>query len=274
MPEGPEIRRAADMIAAGIVGSKAQRVWFGLAPLKPFGKRLSGAIISAIDTRGKAMLTRFDNGLSIYSHNQLYGRWYLLKAGESIDTRRQLRLAIHTKSHSALLYSASEIQVLTPEQEADHPFLSRLGPDVLDPATTVAGVIERLQERRFRNRRLGNLLTDQGFLAGLGNYLRCEILFLAALPPSVSAANCGPDRLQELAGLLLQLPRRSYQTQGITNDPDRARQLMARGASFEQARFHLFRRAGLPCYRCASTIEKTTSGGQTCYVCPGCQCGD
>jgi len=274
MPEGPEIRRAADMIAADIVGNKTRKVWFGLAPLKRFEKHLSGTTVTAIDTRGKAMLTRFHNGLSIYSHNQLYGRWYLLKAGESIDTRRQLRLAIHTDSHTALLYSASEIQVLTPEQEANHPFLSRLGPDVLNPATTVAGVMKRLQEPRFRNRRLGRLLADQGFLAGLGNYLRCEILFLAALSPSARPADCDPDRLEELAGLLLQLPRRSYQTRGITNDPDRARQLMARGASFEQARFHLFRRTGLPCYRCGSPIEKISSSGQACYVCPGCQCGN
>ncbi len=271
MPEGPEIRRAADMIAAGIVGNKTEKVWFGLAPLKPFEARLTGAMVTTIDTRGKAMLTRFDNGLTIYSHNQLYGRWYLLRQGETLDCKRQLRLAIHTSDHAALLYSASEIQVLTPSQEADHPFLSRLGPDVLDQATTMPIVRTRLDERRFRNRRLGSLLTDQGFLAGLGNYLRCEILFLAGLPPSVRPVDCPAQQLDALADLLLRLPRRSYRTQGITNDPALADQLMADGASFEQARFHLFRRAGLPCYRCGSTIEKISSGGQACYICPGCQ---
>ena len=271
MPEGPEIRRAADMIAAGIAGRETRQVWFGLPHLKAFERRLGGATVTAIDTRGKAMLTRFDNGLTIYSHNQLYGRWYLLDAGGTVETGRQLRLAIHTADHAALLYSASEIQVLTREQEASHPFLSRLGPDVLQPDTTVAEVMERLQAPGFRNRRLGNLLTDQGFLAGLGNYLRCEILFLAGLPPQIRPADCTAPRLEILARLLLDLPRRSYRTGGITNDPVLARELMEQGATFEQARFHLFRRAGLPCRRCSAVIEKIRAGGQACYVCPECQ---
>ncbi len=273
MPEGPEIRRAADTIAAGIVGRPTEAVWFGLEPLKRFEPILSGATVTAVDTHGKAMLTRFDNGLTIYSHNQLYGRWYLVGRGETPAVKRQLRLALHNAEHSALLYSASEIQVLTREQEAAHPFLSRLGPDVLDSATKPALVLERLRERRFRNRRLGNLLTDQGFLAGLGNYLRCEALFLAGLAPSARPADCAPERLQRLAGLLLALPRQSYASGGITNELESARRMMRQGASFEQARFHLFRRAGLPCYRCGTPIEKITAGGQACYVCPGCQGG-
>ena len=89
-------------------------------------------MVKAIDTRGKAMLTHFDNELTLYSHNQLYGRWFTAKRGEFPDTRRSLRVALHTRSHSALLYSASDISVLTPAQVQSHPFLSRLGPDVLD----------------------------------------------------------------------------------------------------------------------------------------------
>ncbi|HEB95365.1 MAG TPA: endonuclease VIII, partial [Sedimenticola thiotaurini] len=242
-------------------------------PLKRFEAQLSGALVTGVDTRGKAMLTRFGNGLTIYSHNQLYGRWYLVPRGETPQVKRQLRLAIHTRRHSALLYSASEIQVLTPAQEAAHPFLSRLGPDVLDPATTPALALERLRQRRFSRRRLGALLTDQGFVAGLGNYLRCEILFLAGLAPSQRPVDCGPERLESLSRLLLELPRRSFRTGGITNDPDAARALMENGASFEQARFHLFRRAGLPCYRCGTPIERISAGGQACYVCPRCQPG-
>ena len=79
MPEGPEIRRAADKVAAVLVGKRVDEVRFGLSDLKPFEERLSGQTVTAVDTRGKAMLTRFDNGLTIYSHNQLYGRWYTVR---------------------------------------------------------------------------------------------------------------------------------------------------------------------------------------------------
>jgi len=271
MPEGPEIRRAADAVAAAIVGKTARRVRFGLAPLERFEARLTGARIEAIETHGKAMLTRFDIGLNIYSHNQLYGRWYVVPAGEPPETGRQLRLAIETDDRWALLYSASDIHVLADDEIPSHPFLSKLGPDVLDPATTAETVRKRLLDPRFRHRQLGGFLTDQRFVAGLGNYLRCEILFVAALAPRTRPADLDDERLQRLATAIVELPRQSYRTGGITNDIAAAERMMAAGASFEQARFFVFRRAGLPCHRCGSDIVKATQGGQACYHCPGCQ---
>ena len=50
------------------------------------------------------MLIRFDNGLTTFSHNQLYGRWFTVPAYQYPDNERQLRLAIeHTSNRSALL---------------------------------------------------------------------------------------------------------------------------------------------------------------------------
>jgi len=110
MPEGPEIRRAADEVQAALKGHRTLEVWFGLQLLKPFEWQLTGATVIRVETHGKAMLTRFDNDLTIYSHNQLYGRWYTLPSRQLPKTKRQLRLAIHNSRMSALLYSASDIQ--------------------------------------------------------------------------------------------------------------------------------------------------------------------
>ena len=111
MPEGPEIRRLRDRLAEAIEGETAQRIEFHLPRLTEWNGRLDGCRITAIESRGKALLTHLDSGHSIYSHNQLYGRWYVVPPGELPDTRRQLRLAIHTRRHRALLYSASDIEV-------------------------------------------------------------------------------------------------------------------------------------------------------------------
>jgi endonuclease-8 len=97
MPEGPEIRRAADKVAAVLVGEKIEKVGFGLEHLKPFEERLSGCTVTAVDTRGKAMLTRFDNRLTIYSHNQLYGRWYTVRRPRMPKTQRQLRVEFRNR---------------------------------------------------------------------------------------------------------------------------------------------------------------------------------
>lgn len=93
MPEGPEIRRAADKVAAVLVGQKMERVAFGLQRLRPFERRLTGRVVTGVTTRGKALLTCFDNGLTIYSHNQLYGRWYTLRRPRFPKTSRQLRIS-------------------------------------------------------------------------------------------------------------------------------------------------------------------------------------
>ena len=107
MPEGPEIRRAADELAAAIAGQRATKVFFALDHLKPYASHLQGETVCQVTARGKAILVRFSNGLTLYTDSQLYGRW-LITDGEYPDSSRQLWLAIHTDDHAALLYSASD----------------------------------------------------------------------------------------------------------------------------------------------------------------------
>ena len=197
MPEGPEIKRAADRVAAAIEGRIADRVFFEFARLKSFEEELTGRRVSEVTTRGKGMLTRFDGGLSVFTHNQLYGRWYVTKHGILPVTRRQLRFAIVAGSRQALLYSASDIEVLDVEAERDHPFLSRLGPDILTQKPSVDELAARLLEPRFRRRQGGALLLDQGFVAGLGNYMRAEILFESRIHRT-EGRNYSPSQFQSM----------------------------------------------------------------------------
>ncbi len=271
MPEGPEIRRIADALEKQVAGRVVERVFFGLENLKKWQKPLTGARIIEVKTYGKVMVSCFDNGLNVYSHNQLYGRWHFCRTNDYPYTKRQLRMALDCQGRSALLYSASDIAVFNASALLQHSFLNRLGPDVLKKTTTVAKVIERLQSDKFRNRQLGGVLTDQSFVAGLGNYLRCEILFFSALHPSVRSKELDAEKLQLLASAILDLARQSYQTGGITNRLQRAQQLIKQGATFEAARFYVFRRQGQACYRCGNPVEKTRQAGQAFYFCPQCQ---
>jgi endonuclease VIII len=271
MPEGPEIKLAADRIAKAVVDQPLTEVYFAFEALKPYAAELARERVVAVQPRGKALLTRFSNHLTIYSHNQLYGVWYVRKAQDYPTTNRQLRLAIHTPKKSALLYSASEIMVLNDRELEQHPFLLRLGPDVLDPATTSAEIQARLLSPKFRRRGLPTLLLDQHFICGLGNYLRSEVLFLAGIYPTQRPADCSDHQLQKLAAACITVPRQSYQTKGITNDLERALDLKAQGKPRWFYRHWVFSRAGQPCYRCGTTIVKESAGGRRVYFCPSCQ---
>lgn len=212
--------------------------------------------------RGKALLTHFSNDLTLYSHNQLYGVWRVVDTGEEPQTTRVLRVKLQTADKTILLYSASDIEMLTPEQLTTHPFLQRVGPDVLDPNLTPEVVKERLLSPRFRNRQFAGLLLDQAFLAGLGNYLRVEILWQVGLTGNHKAKDLNAAQLDALAHALLEIPRFSYATRGQVDENKH------HGALF---RFKVFHRDGEPCERCGSIIEKTTLSSRPFYWCPGCQ---
>ncbi|MGF1480215.1 MAG: endonuclease VIII [Cyanophyceae cyanobacterium] len=270
MPEGPEIKRAADAIASALVERPVVELFFAFERLKLYEQKLAGTTVTTVQPRGKAMLIRFDNELSIYSHNQLYGQWIVRNAYSYPETNRQLRLAIHNSQKSALLYSASDIEVLNDDDIAMHPFLSKLGPDVLAPSTTVEQVEQRLQDQRFARRQFTSLLLDQHFLSGLGNYLRSEILFVARIHPTQRPIDCLP-KLPRLAAASLSVSRQSYETGGITNDLEQARRLKEQGVKRAEYRHWVFNRAERPCFACDTKIVKAVSGGRRYYYCPYCQ---
>jgi len=271
MPEGPEIHRAADRIAEAIEGEVMREVGFGLTRMKPWESQLAGARVIEVEARGKAILTRFDVGVAVYSHNQLYGKWYFRKAGAYPKTGRSLRMELRGEKRSALLYSASEIEVLRPEEEPDHPYLGKLGPDAVDPDVTLEQVIAQLEDPRFCGRNLGGLLLDQSFVSGLGNYLRSEILWWAGLHPGWRPKDLDGEDREDLARWILDVTRQSYETGGITDCLERVADAKERGVPFRHYRHAAFARAGRPCPECGTPVEKIDVGSRRLYLCPPCQ---
>lgn len=272
MPEGPEIRLAADQVAQALVGRQTTRIYFKFDRLRHYEDLLNGHRVTEIRTRGKAMLTCFDNDWVIYSHNQLYGLWYVCPSGELPDTARQLRLAIHNRRYSALLYSASEIEVMPVKELERHPFLARLGPDILGDRPDAEQIVSRLRSRQFSNRQLARLLLDQKFLAGLGNYLRAEVLNQAGLHPLRRPIDCSEQQLLKLAREIIKLTQRSYRTKGVINPPGLVRRLQAEGKTLkEDYRFSVYGREGQPCYVCGQQLASSNAGGRKMYFCPHCQ---
>lgn len=271
MPEGPEIRLAADTIATALLDQPIIDLFFAFEHLKPYEEAFLGERVTAVKTRGKGMLMCFSNQLYIYSHNQLYGKWFVRQSRSYPKTNRQLRLAIHTAKKSALLYSASDIEVLREEDLPHHSFLSRIEVDVLDQAVTIEQLELRFLEKRFYRRQLPSLLLDQHFLGGLGNYLRSEILFVARVYPMLRPIDCSVAQIRALASAVLSVTYQSYQTKGITNNLELALQLKSQGYKRSDYRHYVFNREGEPCFVCGTAIAKEILAGRRLYYCPHCQ---
>ena len=211
------------------------------------------------------------NARTVYSHNQLYGRWCVSPRGEFPTTNRSLRLGLHTETHSARLYSASDISVWATQNIHQHPLLSKLGPDILSDGLNAETILKRLMSKQFRRRRLCSLYLDQHFLAGIGNYLRSEILFFSGLHPDLNPINLTDKERQKISEISLIIPQRSYATQGYTVDESRWRTAIKNAANFEQSRFMVFDREGLNCRVCDTPVLRLNRNSRRLYFCPTCQ---
>ncbi|RLQ21786.1 endonuclease VIII [Seongchinamella sediminis] len=274
MPEGPEIRRSADQLAEVLVNRDLVAIRFGQPRLRREASRLRGHRIVAIETRGKALLTHFEHGLSIYSHNQLYGVWKVVSGQQLPASKRSLRLLLQTESHSAILYSASDISVWPTAELEAHPFLAKLGPDIMDDSLGWRDIAARMQLPRFASKPLAALYLDQAFLAGNGNYLRSEILHDARLHHGCRPGELTRAETGRLARSTLAISRRSYETGGITLAPALSRRLERQGLARNWRRFYVFGREDFPCYHCGHHILRTEVGSRRLYYCPQCQPGD
>jgi endonuclease VIII len=271
MPEGPEIKRSADELAAVLSGKRAWLVEFAFPHLMRHASTMRGEIVTGIEPRGKAMLTHFNHGVTIYSHNQLYGQWRVLKRDQAPQSGLQIRMAIHTDDAVAVLYSASDISVWPSTRITEHPYIAKLGVELLAATTELADVVAQINDPRFARKSLAALLLDQGFLAGIGNYLRSEILFVARIHPSTRIADLDAIKRLSLAKAALDLTRQSYRTQGITNDIAIARRLKSEGVAYGRYRHWVFDRAGEKCHVCADVIKRIDVSGRGLYWCECCQ---
>lgn len=271
MPEGPEIRLAADKLERVLLGQPLQKVQITMPAHEHLQEKLTGRTVTALETRGKALLTRFDDGTVMYSHNQLYGRWYTSKLPRLPKTGRSLRIALDTPTHTARLYSATDIDFMQEEDVELHPFLRSIGPDLLSARLSQAAIAERLEMKSFRGRSLGGLYLDQHFIAGIGNYLRSEILWDARLGPQQRPRDLTGEQRNQLAESTLRIGRRAYLQRGVTVTRKLATELKGQGLSYGQYRHYVFTREGQPCYHCGDRIRRILVASRQFYLCPFCQ---
>lgn len=260
--------RMARKVAQAVADAPLTEVWFAYPHLQARAADLAGQRIRGVRTLGKALLIEFGSGHTLYTHNQLYGRWLFSAPDRRPDTRRQLRVALSTPSRSALLYSASEISLIEPGGLEDHPFIRRAGLDVLSTDAAVGRIDDWIRQPCFARRRLGHLLLDQSFLAGVGNYLRSEILYVARLHPATRPVDLDADQRRALASTVHRLMWRSVETGGITNEPARVSALRKAGWRRRDYRHFVFGRAGQSCFECDRAVEKIVVGGRRLYLCP------
>ena len=144
-------------------------------------------------------------------------------------------------------------------------FDSRLGVEPLS-ADFTAEALRALA--RGRKQPVKAFLLNQERIAGVGNIYADESLFRAKIHPLRPVGTLKRDQIEACAKAWSSRSSSGIDSKGASID-DYRHVDGARG-SF-QDRFLVYSRAGEPCVRCGTPIEKLRAAGRGTYVCPHCQ---
>ncbi|MFP5346263.1 MAG: Fpg/Nei family DNA glycosylase [Actinomycetes bacterium] len=269
MPEGHTLHRLARRFRAQMGGRRVR----ASSPQGRFvegAALLDGAVLVRTEAHGKQLFLGFsrDGGrpeLWLRVHLGLYGAWTfgdLGPEGEPPEPRGAVRLRLVGDDVYADLRGPTRCEVVTTaEKSVVH---ERLGVDPLarrpDPAPFLARVGRSSAP-------IGTLLMDQSVVAGVGNVYRAESLFRAGLSPFVPGRELPAHVVQALWDDVVRLMRDGLRRgRIITVDPSER----PRRPGPDDA-FYVYRRAGLPCRRCGTTVARREVGGRNLYWCPTCQ---
>jgi endonuclease VIII len=267
MPEGPEIFLAAQAVQEA-VALRPISLELHYPILAAKARRVRGVQIKQVRARSKALLTEFANGVVLYSHNQLYGEWVIHPKDEPL-LAKQVRLIIHTARQRVVLYSSTDFAWLNVQTQDAHPYIAKLGPEVLSDEVSHDQIRARLA--LFPRKVVADALLDQHVLAGLGNYLRADILFVAQINPLKKIGALSGAQMSRLAKACKLLPARSVAQKGVIRPLSAYKASVKSGLDFEASRFYVFDREGQACWRCDLPILRVTQGGRGLFYCEQCQ---
>jgi endonuclease VIII len=220
---------------------------------------LAGQTVTEAVSRGKHLLIRTGDGLTVHTHLKMEGSWRIRPAGDKIAQTHTIRLVLANDEWQAVGYHLGITEVLP--TRAETRVTGHLGPDLLGPDWDAAEAVRRLA--KDAERPVGEALLDQRNLAGLGTFYMAETLFLRGVDPSRPAGSVPDlDALVDLGHRLLDA-NKSRAGHVTTGDARPGRESWVYG------------RAGRPCRRCGTLIFRTEQGppGQERlrFWCPNCQ---
>ena len=274
MPELPEVQTVVnDLMDAGLVGSqiKAARVYWHKSVAehtpKVFNRLIRGQTIQAIQRRAKFIVFDLDKGWHLLIHLRMTGRIELVPDGRKRRKHEHVILCLDQKREMRFVDTRKFGRLYLVEDTGK--LLGKLGPEPLSPSFTARRLSERLQAKK---RQLKPLLLDQNFLAGLGNIYVDEALWDAGIHPLRASNTLSADESKRLHRSIRKVLRRGLKNLGTTLGTGQTTfYSVARKRGRNRDELKVFRRDGLPCPRCKTSIDKLTIGQRSTHICAKCQ---
>jgi endonuclease-8 len=257
MPEGDVVWQTARRLHKALAGRTLTRSDFRVPRLATVD--LTGDAVTETASRGKHLLTRTRNGLTVHTHLRMDGTWRVQPAAERIRDDHRIRLVLANEDWQAIGYQLGVVELIRTSEESQ--VTGHLGPDLLGSDWDSDEAVRRLSAEP--DRPIGEALLDQRNLAGIGTWFAAEMLFLRGIDPWRPVGDVKDlDALVDLGQRLLDA-NKTRPGHTSTGDLGRGQESWVYG------------RAGRPCRRCGAAIRRGDQGppGQERlrFWCPNCQ---
>lgn len=258
MPEGDTVWRTGRSLDQALTGARITSSDFRVPALAEVN--LTGQMVHGTVARGKHLLTRIGDDVTLHTHLKMEGAWHLYRA-ESRWLRpvHEVRVLIGTPRWLAVGFSLGVVELLPRSRE--EAAVAHLGPDLLGEDWDQGLAVSRLLCDPGRS--IHEALLDQRNLAGIGNLYANELCFISGVHPTTPVAEVPAlERMLHRAKSLLE-SNKARRTRTTTGNLRHGMQLW------------VHERDGQPCQRCGTTITRSPLGPagreRTTYSCPHCQ---
>jgi formamidopyrimidine-DNA glycosylase len=273
VPELPEVETIRARLAPAIEGRRFDRVRIVdprlTRPHDPseVARELQGEEVARLARRGKYLIFLFRSGRALLVHLRMTGSFQLAPAGSlQDDPYRRAVVTLDNGSDVAYRDVRRFGTWLLLEPGELEPYLAvRLSVEPLGGEFTGRFLAGRLEGRKAP---VKAALLDQRTVAGLGNIYADEALWRGRIHPLRVAGGLEPGEIRAIHDAVRRALRMGIARQGATLRDYRTPE---GGSGSMQEEFKVYGRAGEPCPRCGTPIEKIRAGGRGTWYCPACQ---
>ncbi len=243
---------------------------------------LIGTEILNVKRRAKILLIELSSNYSLLIHLKMTGQLVFVSpetrfgAGHPNDSLignlpdKSTRVEFTFGDGSKLFFNDQRkfgwVRLMPTAEVPNMAFMQKLGPEPLAADFTAEQLGGRLQRRK--NTSIKAALLDQSVIAGVGNIYADESLWGAKIHPATLVRNVSEQKMVRLFTELQYVLNLAIQ-KGGSSDKNYVNAEGKKGSYLSFAR--VFRREGLACPRCGTSIVKLRVAGRGTHICPRCQ---
>lgn len=272
MPELPEVetvRRGLTQLVQGASIKSIDVLYPKMINVdtKSFQDALTNQTIDRIDRRGKYLLFRFNNDMTLVSHLRMEGKYDVEPDGT--EPSKHTHVIFHLDDNRELRYKDSRkfgrMYLIKNGEEKTLSGLGTIGPEPTEDDLTFNYMKQIMNKSRGK---IKPFLLNQSHIAGLGNIYCDEVLWMSKIHPETITNTISDDKIETLRQNIIKEIKMAIKGHGTTvhsysNAYGEAGQF--------QNHLHVYGKQGEPCERCGTLFKKIKVAQRGTTYCPNCQ---